>query len=291
MPARVTYLRRAWVALLIAALAVGGFSLASAGAQGADPSEVAALALADPGPTPNNALSDDCGLDIVLVVDRSGSTAGFDTAYRNSAKAFINELVGTPSRIGIVTFSVSASTVSNYVDVSTQAGADTLNGLIDGLGAPFEGTNWEAALAQAATFAAPQLVLFVTDGNPTTQTTGGDDYDTHLGAGIAAANALKANGVTHITGVAVGENLGVENIAQTTGSGAGVGGANPDVHQSDPAALADQVRAIATELCVVPQVPQVVVPPVPEQVPPPPPEPPIVVTVVDPVPIGPRSFT
>jgi uncharacterized repeat protein (TIGR01451 family) len=103
---------------------------------------------------------------------------------------------------------------------------------------------------------APDLVVFITDGKPTTRTSGA--Y-TDLGAGVEAANLLKASGSRsprpHITGVAVGDlgADGLTNIAALSGSddpaGSGVGGADPDVHQSDTSTLIDDMKELATQLC------------------------------------------
>ena len=56
---------------------------------------------------------------MVIVLDRSGSTAGSDAAYKGAADAFVNSFVGTPSHIGLVTFASTASVTSGYVDVSS----------------------------------------------------------------------------------------------------------------------------------------------------------------------------
>ncbi|MDQ1431882.1 MAG: trimeric autotransporter adhesin, partial [Actinomycetota bacterium] len=70
-----------------------------------------------------------------------------------------------------------------------------------------------------------------------------------LGNAITAANTLKGNGTTHVTGVAVGKDIDLGNIGDITGSGIGLGGLNPDVHQSDTSTLVADVKALATELC------------------------------------------
>jgi uncharacterized repeat protein (TIGR01451 family) len=231
----------------VLALSIGAFAgVAVADGPQDDVSQgvAAATVVADPTPSANNALSTKCGLNIVLVVDRSGSTQDFDSDYKGAADAFVNGLVGTPSHIGVVTFSSSASVLSGYVDVSS--GPGNLVTLIDGLPTPTGLTNWQDALEKTtANYTAPDLAVFITDGNPTAHNGSGAD----LGNAITAANTLKSNGTTHITGVAVGANIDLGNIGDITGSGAGIGGLNPDVHQSDTSTLVADVKALATELC------------------------------------------
>jgi uncharacterized repeat protein (TIGR01451 family) len=245
--------RFAFSALLATfALVLGGGAFATVATADDEPGTSAGAALADPTPTSpsaNNPLSDQCGLNIALIVDRSGSTQNFNTAYKDAAKAFVNGLVGTPSHIGIVTFAASASLLSGYVDVSANPG--NLNTLIDGLPTPTGNTNWQDALEKTTasfTSPVPDVAVFITDGNPTTHNGGGGSfYD--LDNGIVAANALKSNGTTHITGVAVGADIDVDNIAKIAGPGVGFGGLDPDVQPSDTSTLVEDVKALATELC------------------------------------------
>jgi Mg-chelatase subunit ChlD len=217
------------LALMVLALSVAGFAgVAVADSQGDALQGVSADTVSHPTPAANNPLSDKCGLNIVLVVDRSGSTKDFDSDYKDAANAFVNGMVGTPSKIGIVTFADSASVLSNYVDVS--GGPGGLNTLINGLPTPNGLTNWQDALETTnSSFTAPDLAVFITDGNPTKHNGSGNDLDN----AITAANTLKGNGVTHITGVAVGKDIDLGNIGDITGSGAGIGGNNPDVHESE----------------------------------------------------------
>lgn len=233
----------ALLATLVVALCVGVFaSVAGADDQGG---EVSAAAVTS---SPNNPLADHCGLNIVLVVDRSGSTKNFNSQYKDAAKTFVNALVGTPSQIGLVTFNDSATLRSGYKDVS--ATDNGLNSLIDGLPAPSGFTNWQDALEKtSANFAGPvpDLVLFITDGNPTTHNGGGGD---DLTPAITAANTLKAMGgnLPHITGVAVGQDIDQANIAAITGAGAGLAG-DPDVLTSSPDTIVNDLKELAIDLC------------------------------------------
>ena len=52
-----------------------------------------------------------CGINILLVLDRSGSIGPYRTTYRDAAKAFVDSLDGTPTQIGILSFSVDGQLV------------------------------------------------------------------------------------------------------------------------------------------------------------------------------------
>jgi hypothetical protein len=230
---------------LVLALTFGAFASVAAATDEPSSDGVSALTT-EPTPGANNPLPDTCGLNIVLVIDRSGSTQEFDSDYKDAANAFVDSLVGTPSHIGAVTFADSASVLSPYVDVSANAG--NLHTLINALSTPDGSTNWQDALeVTTSNFTSPEpdLVLFITDGNPTSSNSGGP-----LSSGITAANTLKSNGTTHITGVGVGEGVDSANIAKITGAGVGIGGLNPDVHVvTDTTQLVKDLTALATELC------------------------------------------
>ena len=62
-------------------------------------------------PTTNPSLAQGCGLDIGIVIDRSGSIADANkaTAYRNAAKGLVDAFAGTPSKIGVWSFANKAS--------------------------------------------------------------------------------------------------------------------------------------------------------------------------------------
>ena len=213
-----------------------------------------------------------CGLNILLVLDRSGSIGGSETSYANAAKAFVNSLNGTPSQIGIMSFSAgpynndnspnilrstpAASTATRMDPAPPQldpraaeslrppGNAALLNTTIDnvytGVGG---GTNWDLALqkaSQAAGFSTdiitgqttkPDVVAFITDGNPTARSTsgtdGGNDVELiDLTAGMSSANSVKnvlARGSTKVKLYALGVGSGVtaENLKVASGPLAG----------------------------------------------------------------------
>ena len=160
-----------------------------------------------------------CGTNILLVLDRSGSINSLREQYEAAAKAFVDKLAGTPTQIGIVSFS---SAVNSYdpatgsssfyrapLDLSAPANVAALNATISNIyDNPSGGTDWDQALSAAAaakSFTAngvtgqtvnPDRVIFITDGNPTFNETdqGGNGSDVSLfnvTAGMASANLLK----------------------------------------------------------------------------------------------------
>ena len=209
------------------------------------PAASAAVVAADNNPRPAG-----CGLHIVLVVDRSSSTELFDADYKSAAKAFVSALAGTPSAIGIVSFAQDGSTAAGYTSVSTPAGVTTLNSAIDSLPGFVPLTNWEAGLHQAATFTQPDLVVFITDGQPNASGTPGALDAGALDDAITAANTLKANGITHILGVGVGDSTGfLDNIGEITGKDPGSAPPTHDVVASTTGDLLDDLHALALDLC------------------------------------------
>ena len=78
----------------------------------------------------NPTLPTQCGLDVALVLDLSGSVGGDITNLRAAANTFTDALVGTPSRMSLFSFSwvsPAANASQNYPDltsVSTQAQAN-----------------------------------------------------------------------------------------------------------------------------------------------------------------------
>jgi uncharacterized repeat protein (TIGR01451 family) len=242
------------VALFAVALTFGTLASVAFADEASDQGGVSALTdVQNPTPRANNPLSDKCGLNIVLIVDRSGSTKDVEGDYKTAAKAFVDGLVGTPSKIGLVTFNAAATLRSGYKDVSSSNNG--LDAIITALPVPNSGdlTNWQDAFKVTtdnftSSSPYPDVAVFITDGFPTTKNAG-SPYD-NLNSGIDAANTLKGNNKTHITGVAVGPDVSTANIEDITGSGVGLGGANPDVHHTDdPTALAALLKGFATELC------------------------------------------
>ena len=188
----------------------------------------------------NPTLPAQCGLSVAIVLDLSNSLSNSDViASKNAANAVVTSLQGTPSSVGVFTFATYAPDGTNVAkaktSISTDNGANSVKAAINGITrvpSSVGGTNWDAALRQV-----PQgqydIVLFVTDGNPTAYGTpnsksnsaipvGNTDFGTKfdnidLSTAVAAADALKARG-TFIMGLAVGSDVNAENIQQISGT-------------------------------------------------------------------------
>jgi len=194
----------------------------------------AAASAAIPTVTANPDLAAQCGLDIGLVLDASGSikSAGAEQAVRDAATAFLTPLVGTNTNAGIISFAtamtthatvpmgpLTSGTFSTYTSEISKYAVSSTN----------QTTNWDIALRTAqADFVGsagdrpnvPNLIVFVTDGAPNTYggttgstDTGGTTYkqpdgnDTVLTPAINDANLIKDPGKTHILTVGVGAGL------------------------------------------------------------------------------------
>ena len=122
-----------------------------------------------------------CGVNITLIIDRSNSIDGTEaTQIRDAARALIRGLVGTGSRVQVITFGTRSQAVVRsatgvyttsaniadlrYYDASELQDLPAFNAPGDGEG----GTNWDDALemARRAGSISP-LTVFLTDGDPT----------------------------------------------------------------------------------------------------------------------------
>jgi uncharacterized repeat protein (TIGR01451 family) len=166
-------------------------------------------------PSTNPDLVNSCGINVVLVLDETGSIqqAGATQNVRDAAKAFAQGLVGTGSSLALVEFSTSASTTIGLTLV-TQAWVDgALTTHLNANYNPAGRTNWQAALTQANTVAGASLVVFITDGNPNEVTPDDGDYPDGdvivMQKANDAASALKAG--KHLFAVGVGNALSQSN--------------------------------------------------------------------------------
>jgi uncharacterized protein YegL len=178
-------------------------------------------------PLANPALTQGCGLDVILVLDLSGSIdVGTELPQlKAAAHTYINSLLPTtPSQIGIVTFSTSASVLTPL-----SSSPAVLNAAIDTIVGTGGSTNWQAALNSArgilegptdrADAQHPDLIVIITDGQPTVPSS------SPVASAVAAANAAKTSSVSlPIRILAVGIGLGsppdagfLTNLQQITG--------------------------------------------------------------------------
>ena len=169
-----------------------------------------------------------CGLNVALVLDVSGSVAGSLPALKTAATTFTNALVGTPSSLALFTFAATApaNATNNQnrplTPVSTQAGADVVNGWINGVTAGGT-TNWDRGLFQVQQSTSQfDIAVVITDGNPTVygNTEGPGDYTRfrEVENGIFSANAVKAENTRMLAfGVGAGISAGAANLAAISG--------------------------------------------------------------------------
>ncbi|MEZ4584494.1 MAG: hypothetical protein R3A10_23170, partial [Caldilineaceae bacterium] len=152
---------------------------------------------------------------------------------RNAVAGMLDSLEGTGSQVAIVEFATSADVPIGYTSVTPANITNVFDPYLDTDGSVdqyFDGrvgsfTNWEAGLAQVNGLAAPDLVVFFTDGNPNTvisdpQTTGNASTEEAVLAAAAQADLIKTNGGnggdgSHIFVVGVG-GVTASNFAPVT---------------------------------------------------------------------------
>ena len=201
-----------------------------------------------------------CGINVALVLDLSGSVGNDLPNLKAAANTFVNSLVGTPSAVGVFTFATNApaagapNTTLPLTPVSTSARTVTnkINSLVLGTGQE-AGTNWDRGIYQVAqSTAAFDVAVVITDGNPTFYAAGeGPGNRTRfreIENGIFSANAVKAEDTRVI---AFGVGAGIDNTASglnlrsISGTTAG-----SDYYQTtNYAAAGDQLKALAQGTC------------------------------------------
>ena len=198
----------------------------------------------------------ECGLRVALVLDVSGSVSGSLPQLKTAANTFVNSLIGTPSSVGLFTFSATAPAAgANNVNrpvtaVSTTTGANTVNGWINGVSAGGT-TNWDRGIYQVAQSAASfDIAVVITDGNPTVygNTEGPGNYTRfrEVENGIFSANAVKAEDTRMVAvGVGAGISAGAANLQAISGPTV-----NSDYYQTTNYAQAGAaLRALALGNC------------------------------------------
>jgi len=135
-----------------------------------------------------------CPLNVVLVIDESGSIqeSGIDDAIRDGVMTFANILINTGSAMALVSFDTNARNIRiNGTSDLQEVNANFMAGLgayLDNTYNPISnesqligGTNWQAALTSANSIQNADLILMLTDGNPTFYSV----HDPIMGAGVA----------------------------------------------------------------------------------------------------------
>ena len=206
----------------------------------------------------NPPLPPECGLDIALVLDLSGSVSTSIGNLRRAADTFTDSLTGTPTRLSLFSFSdVSPATGAdrNYpalTPVSTAAAAAEFKSRYAAW-TPGGDTNWDRGLfAPAAATESFDLAVVITDGNPSRYNdpvAGPGSYTRfrEVENSIFSANALKAEG-TRIVVMAVSAAIDdPENIANLAAISGPVAGNGTNVAVTDHSQLANYSSA-STEL-------------------------------------------
>lgn len=175
---------------------------------------------AQPQATPNPDLTPACGLDVVLILDESGSVGLAAQTVRDGARAMLSSLADTGSRVALVEFNAQARAPlgASYLPVTTGPGGTLSTGgafddyLNTGYN-PTDATNWDGALGLAAEInsnhSVADLVVFFTDGNPNVYVDADGnnqlgDTTTSLNEAVDTANLVKTQG-SHIFVVGVGD--------------------------------------------------------------------------------------
>lgn len=183
-----------------------------------------------------------CGMNVGMVVDVSSSigNSGAQGQLVDVMDSFVDALRGTPSQVALLTFGTDSPANGFGANTGLQSVATTgdANAVKAQYAAwrtrswPTNYTNWDRGLAAAAALNAPvgdpshlDLVLFITDGNPTVYgleplKSNGQPKDAssgytrfrELGNGLASANLVKSEG-TRILAFGVGSGMDDPNTA------------------------------------------------------------------------------
>ena len=165
----------------------------------------------------NNPYPPVCGLKVALVFDFSNSIDNTEFGQMTLAgQGFVDALKGTPSEFALYYFGTTASTElvngSLWTSVATDAGATAVKTEIGTWTRGKGATNWDAAFLEVAGDGA-QVIIVLTDGNPTTYGDGSvDGADVHLidvERGVASANNAKQGSASpKLVAVGIGDALG-----------------------------------------------------------------------------------
>ena len=201
---------------------------------------------------PNPALSQACGLDIALVLDNSTSISSTEMiAMKNAMTAFVNALDGTPTEFSVSRFATSGAVLQTFTDDTAAVNA-AINSVPVGGGF----TNWEDGLDKAQSTLSnrvnPDLVVFASDGDPTTSTTvGGTDTNqpnAHLEPAVVEANSIKNSGA-RVLAIGIGDPT-VSRLSAISGPNVNTGNVlTSDVITTDFASLAADLAEFATQTC------------------------------------------
>ncbi len=210
----------------------------------------------------NPPLAQVCGVDMVLVIDSSGSIDATELAAMKTAlKAFIDAyLPGTDTEVAVVEFD-TAATVTQAFTSNAATAKTAVDAAISG-----GNTNWDDAIRDARLLfpnraAKPDFLVFASDGNPNVR--GGHTTLGHSAATAnvsatdamawagAEANAAKAAGA-RILGLGIGTDLTLNNMIAISGTDTHPPNpitASTDVISSDFSTLAADLGMLAKIQC------------------------------------------
>jgi uncharacterized protein YegL len=212
---------------------------------------VGGVAQAATEPALNPTLGESCGIKVVLVLDSSDSMSDADiVTVKNAANTLAGSLMPA-NPVGVIDFDTH---VLNYLDPVTDV--TTVTNAINSIGhtSATESTNWDAALNEASTMVGKgDLVIVITDGNPTTHDGSGDDLDN----AIIRANTIKDNGA-RILAIGIDSSgtqggLNQPNLEKISGtqviSGTFTDINTVDVYLGDISTLGSVLANLTTALC------------------------------------------
>jgi len=162
----------------------------------------------------NPPLEQSCGLDVVLVMDESGSIDNTEFGLMQAAfVAFVNALSSTPTQFALVDFGTVAHLRSDFTSNYT-----AIEALINDtkLGGGTQYTNWQDALSVAHGLfpnrGNPELIIFASDGNPNRIGAGQSASESAaMAAAVIEANAIKGDGI-RIISIGIGTDLDTDNM-------------------------------------------------------------------------------
>jgi uncharacterized protein YegL len=192
---------------------------------------------------PNPELPNSCGIDMVLVIDSSGSIDNIELIQMKDAyEVFIDEfLPATPTLIGVVDFGTNASVIQGFTNNVT-----VLNASVN---APTSGgyTNWQDALLKAHGMFDPRndkpdLIIFASDGDPNRKGSPPEEVNETeaVKAAVTEANSIKADGI-RIIALGIGDNIKTENLEAISSHDA--------VITSNFSSFAEDLAVLAADLC------------------------------------------
>jgi uncharacterized repeat protein (TIGR01451 family) len=226
-----------------------------------------ALRVTTPGPNPD--LPPRCGIDVMLVLDESGSigSSGQTETVKAATRSFLDALSGTGARVSIVDFSSTAGRPVGYTTVTPDTITSTFDPYLANGYNPGGYTNWEAAFQKVreANTQGPlaDLVVFITDGDPTAHNnppgnpvTGLTDGDvTAMRPAAQEADLVKGQG-SHVFALGVGAAVTKPASARRLTAISGFDKLPPaDFSEADYTLVQDfddlaaALRKIANELC------------------------------------------